>query len=62
MPESTILERTQFLLRQDGRNLAELQRATGLNYFWLRKMRKGLIKNPSVNRVEQLLKALSPAC
>lgn len=37
-------------------SLKKLSKATGLPYVWLVKLKHGWIKNPSVNRVEYLLK------
>jgi hypothetical protein len=37
--------------------LEALHAATALRISWLRKFRAGEIKNPSVNRIEKILKA-----
>lgn len=40
-----------------GETLEVLYTETRLPFSWLRKFRAGEIKNPSVNRIETLLKA-----
>lgn len=51
---SSLLSDTHRLLQQDPRTPSELARASGLSYHWLMKMKARAIRDPSVNRVEQL--------
>lgn len=52
-------QRTLELLRQSGKSLPILYKETGIPFFWLRKFSSGVIKNPSVNRVQALYEYLS---
>lgn len=58
-PPTSLLDQTLELLKSDPRTLAELGRGTGLNYYWLRKLKLGRIKNPGVVYIEQLHKFLT---
>lgn len=58
-PTESLLQRTLRLLREDRRSIAQLHKDTGLEYHWLRKVRSGEIRNPGVERIEQLHNALS---
>lgn len=55
----TLLERTRELLAADRRSTLELHKASGLSFYWLRKIRAGVIKDPSVNSVQALYEFLS---
>lgn len=59
--QRTLKEQALDLLRSDTRTIAQLHTATGLGYHWLRKMRKGLIKNPGCDRISQLHQKLTSA-
>ena len=48
---------TQTLLQD--KNLLVVYTETGLPFYWLKKLRRGEIRNPSVNRVEFLHAYLS---
>jgi len=48
----------RMLLEHDG-PLSEIYRDSGLPFYWLVKFRRGLIKDPSVNRVQRLYEFLT---
>ena len=49
----------QTLALAKGHDPVELDRATGISFYWIRKFCDGTIKNPSVNRVQKLYEYLS---
>ena len=53
----TLMIETARLLK--GRDLMDIQKATGISFYWLRKFAVGEFKNPSVNRVQCLYEHLS---
>lgn len=55
----SLLEKTQALLERDERSLYQISQATGLPFYWLKKFREGGIKDPSVNRIQELYEKLS---
>ena len=52
--EKSLLDRTLDLLRKDKRNLNQIARASGLNYFWLVRVKNGSIANPGIRQIEKL--------
>lgn len=54
-----LLSETTALLAEDKRNTMQLATAAGVSYFWLRKLRRGKIKNPGVTRLQKLNTALN---
>jgi hypothetical protein len=64
MVEETLMEKTRRLLQESERSLPNVYadlRAQGsdVGYFWLRKFSAGTVKDPSVNRVEELYRYLT---
>lgn len=59
--KETLLEKTRRLAKQDERSNADLARLTGLNYFWIRNFRSAHVKNPGIQKVEQLHDFLNAA-
>lgn len=62
MPQSTqptLLEKTVALLDADPRSSLEIHHASGLSFYWLRAMREGRARDPSVNRVQALYEFLT---
>lgn len=57
--EISELQLLKLLLANDQRNSAELARAAGVGYFWLRKLRTGRTKAPSFEPTRKLLVFLS---
>lgn len=55
----TLLEAARKLLLADKRSTLEIHKQSGLPVFWLRKLRSGETKDPSVNRVQALYEFLS---
>lgn len=56
----SLLEKTLDLLRNHRqKTLREIEDATELPYYWLRKMASGEIADPGVNRVQKLYEYLS---
>ena len=53
----TLLAKTRCLLKD--RELLDVYSATGLSFYWLKKLASGEIRNPSVNRVQFLFEYLS---
>lgn len=56
--ESLMLE-TLKLLRERHETLPEIQSATGIPFYWLRKFLGHEFKDPSVNRVQKLYEYLA---
>lgn len=57
--EDSLMVRTRQLLRDSGKSLpvihAELHaQGSDITFYWLRKFASGAVKDPSVNRVEEL--------
>lgn len=64
MFRESLMERTRRLLRTCGKSMPNVHadlRAQGsqIGYFWLRKFASGDVKDPSVNRVEELYRYLT---
>jgi hypothetical protein len=62
--DETLMERTRRLLRESNRSLPEVyadlnNRGSTITYFWLRKFSSGEVRDPSVNRVEELHRYLT---
>lgn len=55
----SLYEKAQALLKKDERSLFEISKATGLPFYWLKKIRDGAIADPSVNRIQELYEKLS---
>lgn len=60
----TLMERTRQLLKEDGRSIPDIHAdlrngGSEITYYWLRKFSSGAVKNPSVNRVEELFRFLT---
>lgn len=58
------MEKTRRLLRESGKALPEVyaelhSSGSEISYFWLRKFSSGTVKDPSVNRVEELYRYLT---
>lgn len=50
---------TRALLHKDTRTLLQIHEGSGLPFYWLRKFSSMEIKEPSVNRTQQLYEFLS---
>lgn len=59
MKSGTLLITTIKLLKADRRTLRIVGHATGIPYYWLKKLSAGEIDDPSVNRIQQLFEFLS---
>jgi hypothetical protein len=46
---------TSVIKKLQGRDLLLIYKATGLPFYWLRRLASGGYQNPSVNRIEFLL-------
>ena len=57
--EGTLLKRVRELLQDTSMTNLELYSATGLQPGWIDTVRRGTIKNPSVNRVQKLYEFLA---
>lgn len=57
--QGTLHKKTEKLLRDDGRSMPEIFKATGVPYYWLVNFAAGSYKNPSVNRVQFLYEKLT---
>ncbi len=58
--ESPILTAVmEIISKKRDKELMQMWRDTGIPYFWLRKLYKGDIKNPGVNRVHYLYEHLT---
>jgi len=55
--QGTLLTKTRRLLK--GADIAEVAAETGLSFYWLNKIAKGEIKDPSVNKVQRVYEKLS---
>ncbi len=51
---TTLFEDTLKLLRKDTRSLMKIAKESGLEYFWLHKIRSGVTLNPGVLQVQKL--------
>lgn len=56
---SVLMEATRQLLIADKRSLMEISLESQIPYHWLKSFRYEAVKDPSVNRVEQLYTFLS---
>jgi hypothetical protein len=64
MSDETLMEKTRRLLHDSGRSLpavyADMRNdGSDITFYWLRKFSSGTIKDPSVNRVEELYRHLT---
>jgi hypothetical protein len=50
----TLLSLTRAMLQEDQRDLLTIHKESGLPFYWLKDMKAGRIKSPSVNRVQRL--------
>lgn len=62
--QETLMEQTRRLLRECGRSVpqvyAELNaNGSDISFYWLRKFSAGRVKDPSVNRIEELHRHLT---
>lgn len=57
--QGTLIQRTRWLLRADPRGVLEVHKASGLPFYWLRKIYAGEINDPGVNRIQKLYEFLS---
>ena len=55
----SFLDNVLVLLENDKRSLIDIHKQTGLPFYWLRKIKTGEIKNPSVNRIVYLYQHLT---
>lgn len=53
-PPCSLLAETRRRLHTDGRTLLDIHKQSGLPFYWLKKLSSGSIRDPSVNRVQQL--------
>ena len=58
------MERTLRLLREDERSLGRIHeglqaQGSNITFYWLRKFSSGRVKDPSVNRIEELHRYLT---
>lgn len=51
--------RTWELLKSSDKTILEVHKESGLPFYWLRKFSLGLMKDPSVNKVQALYEFLS---
>lgn len=58
-PQGSLHAVTMHLLKQSEKSLIEIYAETGISFYWLRKFANGEIKDPSVNRVQELYEHLS---
>lgn len=56
---STLLVRTRTLLLNTERPLLDIHRESGLPFYWLRKVKSGEIRDPSVSRTQRLYEYLT---
>lgn len=59
MPVGSLHQRTRELLKTSEKSLPVIYRESGISFFWLRKFSSGELKNPSVNKVQQLYEFLT---
>ena len=59
MSKGTLLIRTIEILKADKRTLRMIGQATGIPFYWLKKLSAGEIDDPSVNRVQYLFEFIS---
>lgn len=57
-PES-LMATTMELLKARQQPLTEIQSATGISFYWLRRFLGGEFSDPSVNRVQKLYEYLA---
>lgn len=55
----SLMNKTRELLKANDKSLPEVYRETGISFYWLRKFRNGEIKDPSVNRIQNLYEYLT---
>jgi hypothetical protein len=56
---NSLCEHTLTLLRKSKTPLPDLAQQAGLPFYWLKSFKSGTIKDPSVNRVQQLYEYLT---
>lgn len=59
MSQTTLHRKTLDLLRKDDRSTLEIAEAAKVPYHWLAVLRRGGIKNPSVDRIVRLYEHLN---
>lgn len=59
MTPGTLFQDTLRLVQERKHTLPEIEAATGLPLFWLKKFASGKIPDPSVNRVQILCEYLA---
>jgi hypothetical protein len=57
--QQSLMTETLRLLKSRSETLPQIQEATGIPFYWLRKFIGGEIHDPSVNRVQKLYEYLS---
>jgi hypothetical protein len=55
----SLLTETRRLLKERNQKLMDIQAATGISFFWLRRFNSGEIQEPGVNRIQTLYEYLS---
>ena len=55
----SLMTETLRLLKERNQTLPEIQAATGISWYWLRKFAGHEYKDPSVNRVQKLYEYLA---
>lgn len=56
--QGTLIKKTQALLKESKEQPHVIFAATGLPFFWIKDMKAGKSKDPSVNRVQYLYEYL----
>lgn len=62
MEQAPLFERTIELLENCELSLAEIANMSGLGFEWLRKLKADKIKDPSVNKIQELHDFLVNQC
>lgn len=57
--KGTLLAKTLVLLKASSEDPMKIHKATDLPFYWLKDMKAGKTKNPSVNRIQHLYEYLS---
>ena len=60
--EESLMQRTHRLLRQSDKSIADIAAelyGSEVTFYWLRKFSAGIIKDPSVNKVQVLYEYLT---
>jgi len=55
----SLVKKTLVLLANDKRTSLEICMETGLNFYWLKKFKKGEFKEPGANKVQFLWEHLT---